>query len=284
MNLSSPGVTERRDMGLARPLAAVALLALASFAGAGGCKPTPLAAGAPLQVAAAADLADAFPEVGKAFEKASGRKVSFSFGATGLLAKQVEQGAPFDVFAAANVSFVDDVIKAGVCNGDTKTTYAEGRLVLWTRGDAGLSATSLPDLARPEIVHVAIANPDHAPYGKAAKQALVKSGVWNAIAKKVVYGENVQQTLQFAQSGNADVAIIALSLATVSGGHATAIDPSLHEPLVQTLVVCHGGAGSRGQLEPDARRFAAFVASDEGRAIMRRYGFLLQGDATPGVR
>ena len=275
-------MTEKKEMGVARPLAAVALLALASFAG--GCKRAPLAVGAPLQVAAAADLADAFPEVGKAFEKASGRKVSFSFGATGLLAKQVEQGAPFDVFAAANLSFVDDVIAAGACDPDTKTTYAEGRIVLWTRRDAGLSPTSLADLTRPEIVHVAIANPDHAPYGKAAKQALVKSGVWEAIAKKIVYGENVQQTLQFAQSGNADVAIVALSLAAVSGGHATPIDPSLHEPLTQTLVVCHGGGESRGRLEPDARKFAAFVASDAGRAIMRRYGFVLKGEAAPPVR
>jgi molybdate transport system substrate-binding protein len=270
-----------REMGILRSLAVTATLGL--VVGAGGCKRSPPPDGEPLHVAAAADLADAFPEVGKAFEKATGRAVSFSFGATGLLAKQVEEGAPFDVFAAANQSFVDDVVKAGVCDADTKTIYAEGRIVLWTRGDAGLSVGSLADLARPEIVHVAIANPDHAPYGKAAKQALVKSGVWDVIGKKVVYGENVQQTLQFAQSGNADVAIVALSLATVSGGHATPIDPSLHEPLRQTLVVCRGRAGSEGRLEPDARRFATFVGSGEGRAILKKYGFLREGDA-PSVR
>ena len=268
-------------MGFARALA-VAGLAVAALSA--GCRRAPPAVDAPLHVAAAADLSEAFPEIGRAFEKSTGRRVSFSFGATGLLAKQVEEGAPFDVFAAANLSFVDDVIRAGVCEADTRTAYAEGRIVLWTKGDAGLVPMSLADLARPEIVHVAIANPDHAPYGRAAKQALVKSGVWDAIARKVVYGENVQQTLQFAQSGNAEVAIVALSLATVSGGHATPIDPALHEPLNQALVVCRGGAGSRGGLEPDARKFAAFVASDEGRGIMRRYGFVLPGEATPGVR
>ncbi len=246
------------------------------------CKRPP-ASDAPIHVAAAADLAEVFPEVGKAFEKATGRKVSFSFGATGLLAKQIEEGAPFDVFAAANVSFVDDVVKAGACVADTRATYAEGRIVLWMRSDGGRGVSSVADLARPEIVHVAIANPDHAPYGKAAKEALVKAGVWDAVAKKIVYGENVQQTLQFAQSGNADVAIVALSLAMASGGHSTPVDPSLYAPLNQALVVCHGAAETKGQLEPDARRFAAFVASEEGRGILRRYGFVRAGEAAPAA-
>jgi molybdate transport system substrate-binding protein len=253
------------------PSAVAALLLL------GACRgPAPSEAPrGPLHVAAAADLSEAFPEVGKAFEKATGRPVTFTFGATGLLAKQIEQGAPFDVFAAANLSFVDDAIKSGACEADTKATYAQGRIALWTKGDAAAAVASLADLARPEIVHVAIANPDHAPYGKAAKEALVKSGTWEAVEKKIVYGENVQQTLQFAQSGNADVAIVALSLAQASGGHATAIDASMHEPLRQGIVVCRGGPDAKGALEPDARKFAAFVASPEGKGILARYGFLV---------
>jgi len=247
-------------------------LALALTLGA-ACRRHPAVADAPLHVAAAADLSEAFPEIGKAFEKATSRKVTFSFGATGLLAKQVEQGAPFDVFAAANVAFVDDVIAAGACDPATKATYAVGRIVLWTRSDAGVVPTSIADLARPDVVRVAIANPEHAPYGKAAKEALLKSGIWAAIAGKIVYGENVQQALQFAQSGNAEVAIVALSLATVSGGHATPIDPALYDPLTQALVVCRGALASEGRLAPDARRFAAYVVSDEGRGILRRYGF-----------
>jgi molybdate transport system substrate-binding protein len=208
---------------------------------------------------------------------------SFSFGATGLLAKQIAEGAPFDVFAAANLSFVDDAIKAGACEADTKAIYAEGRIVLWTKGAAGLPLASLADLARPEIVHVAIANPDHAPYGKAAKEALVKSGVWDAIEKKIVYGENVQQTLQFAQSGNADVAIVALSLATVSGGHATPIDPSLHAPLKQAHRRVPRRARSRtGPWSRTRGEFAAFVASTEGRAILSRHGFVRARARTEG--
>ncbi len=258
------------------PRLAAAVAAIVAVGALAGCKKS-APAEASLRVAAASDLSEAFTEIGATFEKETGREVTFSFGATGLLAKQIEEGAPFDVFAAANLSFVDDAIKAGACDEASKTTYAEGRVVVWTKNDAGFVPATLADLARPEFVHIAIANPEHAPYGKAAKQALVKAGVWDAIAKKVVYGENVQQTLQFAQSGNADAAIVALSLATVSGGHALPIDPALHDRLLQGMVACHGGPDSH--MAGDARKFEAFVASDAGRGIMRRYGFFLPGEA-----
>ncbi|HEY2517651.1 MAG TPA: molybdate ABC transporter substrate-binding protein [Polyangiaceae bacterium] len=252
------------------------------------CRKAPSAAEPPpLRVAAASDLAEAFPAVGAAFEKATGQKVTFSFNSTGLLAKQIEQGAPFEVFAAANVSFVDEAIGAGACAADSKAVYAQGRLDMWTKADARAVPGSLADLARPEFVHVAIANPDHAPYGKAAKEALVKSGVWPAIEKKVVFGENVQQTFQFAQSGNAEVALIAHSLALASGGHATPVDPALHAPLNQAVVVCSGGARSaeeRDRSGAAARKFVAFIGSNDGRAILRRYGFLLPGEALGGTR
>jgi molybdate transport system substrate-binding protein len=258
-------------MGTARRMALILAAVLAA-----SCKKTP-PSDVPLRVAAAADLSEAFTEVGATFEKESGRKVTFSFGATGLLAKQLEEGAPFDVFAAANLSFIDDAIASGACDGATKEVYAQGRIVVWTKSDAPFTLSTLADLERAEIGHVAIANPEHAPYGKAAKEALEKAGVWSAIEKKIVYGENVQQALQFAQSGNADAAIVALSLATVSGGHALPIDPALHAPLMQGIVVCRGGPGS--QMQPDARKFEAFVVSDRGRAILRRYGFSLPAAA-----
>lgn len=130
---------------------------------------------------------------------------------------------------------------------------------------------------------IAIANPEHAPYGKAAKQALIKAGVWDAIQDRIVYGENIQQTLQFAQSGNADAALVALSLALVTEGGFTAVDPALHEPLDQALVVCKG-AGGKSMHESSARQFTAFVNSDAGRAIMKRYGFLLPGESVAQSR
>ena len=237
--------------------------------GGGGAGTGPTAEKAPLKVAAAADLAKAFGELGAAYEKEHGQKVVFSFGSTGLLAKQIEEGAPFDLFAAANQSFVDEAVKSGACTADTKALYARGRIVTWTKdGDAAPPIADLADATK--YRKIAIANPEHAPYGRAAKEAMQRAGVWDAAASRVVYGENVQQTLQFAESGNADVAIVALSLAVVSGGKWTLVDTAMHAPLDQALVVCKGG--------PGAREFAAYVNAARGRAVMRKYGFLLPGE------
>jgi molybdate transport system substrate-binding protein len=255
------------------------LLVLTCVVGASGCKGEGARKGEPLRVAAAADLALAFKEVGEAFEKDSGKRVDFSFGSTGLLAKQIQEGAPFDVFAAANVSFVDDVVKDGACLGDTKALYAKGRIVLWSKDPWGLPK-NIEELKDPKYAKVALANPEHAPYGKAARDAMTKAGVWSAVQPRAVYGENVQQTLMFARSGNADVAVVALSLAVTSPGNYLPIDPALHEPLDQALVVCKGGAKGGGKMN-EARSFVAFVGSEAGRQIMRRYGFVLPGEPLP---
>jgi molybdate transport system substrate-binding protein len=259
-------------------LASVALLACA-LAPVSACKSRSDVDAAPLKVAAASDLAFAFQDVGAAFEKETGTRVTFSFGSTGLLARQIAEGAPFDVFAAANVEFADQVVEQGACFADSRALYGRGRLALWTRKGAPLPAT-LEDLRDAKYVKIALANPEHAPYGKAAKQALIKAGVWDAIQDRLVYGENIQQTLQFAQSGNADVALVALSLALSSSseGAFTAVDPALHAPLDQALVVCKG-LGGKALREPTARRFTAFVSSEAGRAIMKRHGFLLPGES-----
>lgn len=232
----------------------------------------------PLRVAAAADLALAFGEIKTDFEKSTGKKVEMSFGSTGLLAKQIAEGAPFDVFAAANVSFVDDVVKAGACDGETKALYARGRIVVWAK-DASQLPPDLRGLADPRYAKVSIANPEHAPYGRAAQQALTSVGVWPAVQPRTVHGENVQQALVYARTGNADAAVVALSLAVTSDGAYLPIDPALHEPLDQALVVCHGG--TRRAKTNEARAFVAYVGSERGRAVMRRYGFLLPGEALP---
>ncbi|HEX4478276.1 MAG TPA: molybdate ABC transporter substrate-binding protein [Polyangiaceae bacterium] len=233
--------------------------------------PTP-----PLRVAAAADLAFAFREVGDAFSKMSGLPApTFSFGSTGLLEKQIEQGAPFDVFAAANVSYADQAVKAGACDGATRKSYGRGRLVVWTsKGAAAAPPRTLADLADVRFRKVAIANPEHAPYGRAAEQVLEHLGLWDAIKSKLVFGENVQETLQFAVTGNADAAVVALSLAIVTkDGVSLPIDESLHAPIDQTMVLCKAG-GNRDA----GARFEDFVNGPDGRAIMKRYGFLLPGE------
>ena len=227
-----------------------------------------------IHVAAAADLAFAFDEIGKAFEKKTGNHAVFTFGSTGLLAKQVKEGLPVDVFAAANVSYADEVVKDGACDGATKAMYARGRIVVWTPDRTSPAPKTLADLTDPRFQHIGIANPEHAPYGRAAQEALTSAGVWDAVKDRMVNGENVQQALQYAQSGNTEASIVALSLATVTqGGTYFLIDDTLHKPIDQALVVCSGGGNA-----DVGKQFTAFVSSDEGRAIMRRYGFLLPGE------
>lgn len=259
----------REDAGRLLGFAAASILALACSQNAGSSAAT--ADVSEIKVAAAADLSRAFAEVGKAFETKTGKKVTFSFGSSGMLAKQVSEGAPFDLFAAASSAYADDAVRSGRCQAESKKLYARGRIVVWTR-KGGAKVTSLAELADARFVKVAIANPEHAPYGKAAREALQKSGIWDKVQPKLVFGENVQQALQFAQTGNADAAIVALSLALVAEGDTLEIAESEHAPLDQALVVC--GTGGRAAVAKD---FAAFVGSEEGRAIMNRYGFTLPG-------
>jgi molybdate transport system substrate-binding protein len=226
----------------------------------------------PLKVAAAADLTFAFQDMGAEFEKRTGEKVIFSFGATGLLEKQIAEGAPFDVFAAGDVAFVDDAIQSGACLPDSKALYATGQLALVLGKDVA-GAKGVADLVDARIAKIAIANPEHAPYGRAAKQALERAGVWEQTRARLVYGENVRQALQFVESGNAAAAIVALSL--VKGQEGADVLPyvdvpaALHDPIVQALVVCtHGKAGVLA-----AAKFATYVQSSDGRALLARYGF-----------
>jgi molybdate transport system substrate-binding protein len=228
-----------------------------------------------LKIAAAADLAVAFKEVGEAFEKLRGVKSIFTFGSTGLLSKQVVEGAPFDVFAAANVSFIEDLATNGHVLPETKTLYARGRIVVWTKA----TKLTLAGLTDDAVQKIAIANPEHAPYGRAAEQALRSVGVYDRVKPKLVFGENVQQALQFAESGNADVAVVALSLAMHAKGQYEIVDEALHEPIAQAMAVC-----SISKLREDALAFVRFVEAPEGRAIMTSHGFLLPGETLAATR
>jgi len=221
-----------------------------------------------LTVAAASDLTPAFEELGREFESATKTKVVFVFGSTGMLTRQIENGAPFDLFAAANVSYIDELDQKGLIIPDSKTIYARGRITLWTTNESPLRLQGIADLARPEVQRIAIANPDHAPYGLAAKQALQSAGVWDRVQPKLVYGDNIRQTLQYAQTGNVEVSIVALSLSVQSNGRWTLIPEELHQPIDQALAVM-----KTTQKEQAARSFTAFVNSPQGKAIMKKYGF-----------
>lgn len=229
--------------------------------------------GRTVRIAAASDLHRAFTELGAEFKTRTGITPEFNFGSSGLLSKQIEQGAPFFLFASANKAFADQVIAAGRCDGATGRLYAQGRIVVWT-APGKKAPTELTDLASPEFKRIGIANPDHAPYGVAARQALERIGVWAQIQDRMVLGENIQATMLIAKNGDVDAAIVALSLAVVAdGGTSLKIDPALHAPLDQKLVVC-----GKGPEADAARRFADFVDSREGREVMSRYGFQLPTD------
>jgi molybdate transport system substrate-binding protein len=226
-----------------------------------------------LTVFAAADLAFALKEMATRFEQAHDARVTVVLGSTGHLAQQVAHGAPADVLFAADESFVDGLIRRGAIVPGTRALYAQGRIVLATRKDRGPRLADLRQLAAPGIRRIAIANPRHAPYGKAAEEALRAAGVWEAIEGRLVFGENIRHTLQFLETGGVDAAIVALSVARVPGIESALIDAALHAPLNQAA-----GVVARSRHPDLALAFIRYVTGPDGRPIMKRYGFLVPGE------
>lgn len=227
----------------------------------------------PLVVAAAADLQFAFDEIARLFEQHTGQPVTLVFGSSGQLAQQIENGAPFDLFASANLAFVERLQEKGLVLPESVVMYAEGHLALAVNRNVAVRLTGLHDLENPLIQRIAIANPEHAPYGLAAKEALIAAGLWERIEPKLIYGENVRQTLQFIQTGDAQAGIISQSIADVPEIVWIPVEPSLYSPLEQTLAII----ASSSQPEA-ARAFAAFVTGKEGRAILKQRGFGLPNE------
>ena len=216
---------------------------------------------ADLLVAAAADLAPLTAALEQGYERETGLKVRFSLGSSGSLARQIENGAPFDVFLSANDQYVTELTGSGQLDASTVVTYAFGRIALWFPGGMG---QSLDDLKKPQVKHVAIPNPQHAPYGVAARQALERRGLWKEIEPKVVYGENVRQALQFAESGNADAVITSWTLLQ---GRGTLLPAEWHAPIRQA------GAIVKSSAQPAAaQRFLKFLSGSEGRKILEKGG------------
>lgn len=247
----------------------VSFLILAVLAFSFACRGTraPQAA-SELTVAAASDLTPAFEELGREFEASRKTKVVFVFGSTGLLTRQIENGAPFDLFAAANVTYIDQLEQKGLIVPGTERVYARGRITLWTSADSKLKIEKIEDLAGADVHRIAIANPDHAPYGLAAREALQTARIWDAVQPKLVFGDNIRQTLQFAETGNVEVAIVALSLSVQSKGRWVLVPEELHKPLDQGLGIIKGTKN-----EEAARAFSDFVNGAQGREIMKKYGF-----------
>jgi molybdate transport system substrate-binding protein len=254
-----------------RWLVLVALLSLVA------CMPEETPTGqvpeAEIMVAAAADLQFAFQDIAEVYEEETGQHVRLVFGSTGQLTQQIENGAPYDLIAAANQEYVERLLGQGLVREDSVSLYARGRIVLAANRQAGLRIEQLEDLLDPAIRHIAIANPAHAPYGVAAQQALETIGLWEQVQDKLVMAENVRQALQYVQTGDAQAGVIALSVANVPEITWRLIDEALHVPLDQSLAVLTSAK------EPDlAAQFAAYINGETGRPIMRLYGFVLPGE------
>lgn len=224
-----------------------------------------------LRIAAASDLREALPELIAAFAPgATSASIETVLGSSGKLTQQIRQGAPFDVLMSADIAYPRALAQDGLA-GSAVLPYARGRLVLWSmRTDA--RTLSLNALTQPEITHIAIANPRHAPYGARAEQALRAAGLWATLQPKLVLGENVAQAAQFVQSGHAQVGLIARAQALSPdlarlGGY-TLVAQTLHAPLEQALVVT-----ARAQTNPRAQDFARFMRSPSAQAVLLRHGF-----------
>lgn len=228
-----------------------------------------------ITIAAAADLKFALDEIVAGFRKSHpADEIQVSYGSSGKFQTQIQQGAPYDLFFSADISFPRQLARLGLAASEVKP-YAVGRIVLWSAGQDAAKIT-LASLADPRFKRIAIANPKHAPYGKRAEEALRAAGVWESVRSRLVLGESVAQAAQFVQSGNAQAGIIALSLAlspelTKKGGYVL-IPDTLHQPLEQGYIITR-----RGGEKTLAATFSDYMDSKPARGIMTKYGFVLPG-------
>ncbi len=233
-----------------------------------------------LFVAAASDLKFALDEIVLGFQKTyPDTQVQVSYGSSGSFYSQLSQRAPFDMFFSADVAYPTKLIEAGLGVADSKFSYAVGRIVVWVPTNSPIDPVKLEieSLKQPSIRKIAIANPEHAPYGKAAVAAMRKLGVYDAVKTRLVYGENIAQTAQFVDSGSADIGIIALSLAVAPAmkakGRYWEVPLDAHPRLEQGGVILPWARNRGG-----ARKLRAFVLSDAGKTVLRRYGFFMPNE------
>lgn len=236
-----------------------------------------------LTVAAASDLQGVLPAIGQRFEHETGHNVSLTFGSSGNFFTQIQNGAPFDVLFSADVDYPRRLERGGFAEPGSLYEYATGKIVLWTRRDSGIDVRQgLGVLTDARVRKIAIANPEHAPYGRAAVAALQHEKVYEKVRGKLVLGENISQAAQFAQSQNAEVGILALSLALVPGlrdiGSYIVIPDAFYPPITQAAIVVR--ASPHREL---ARQFLLFLERPDIKRLMQDFGFSVpQPTSTPG--
>jgi len=237
-----------------------------------------------VRVAAAADLNFAMRELSEKFESQTGANVNVTYGSSGNFFSQIQNGAPFDLFFSADIEYPKKLEAAGITEPGTLYRYAVGRIVLWMPADTkvDLAKEGWKALLDSRVEKVAIANPEHAPYGRAAVAALQKAGVYEAIKAKLVYGENISQAAQFVQSGTAQAGIVAMSLAVspaMRDGKRWEVPAEMHPPLEQGAVLLKNAKNKEA-----SRAFLEFATSDSGRAILAKSGFELPAKPEKAAR
>ena len=223
-----------------------------------------------LTVAAAANLTDVFGELGRAFKANTGIDVIFSYGSTAQLTQQIENGAPFDLFAAADTVHVDSLVSTRKLMGDSRAVYALGQLALWIPNGEQNGILELKDLAASKVRFIAVAQPELAPYGQASIDTLRNARLWEAVQPKIVYANSISAAKQLAASGNTEAAFTAYSLVLHDKGTVLKIDSHLYHPIEQALAI----VASSGRIE-EAEQFRAFLLGAEGRMILAKSGYLL---------
>lgn len=221
-----------------------------------------------ITVATAANLTEAAHELGARFEAETGVHVVFSFGSTAQLTQQIENGAPFDLILAADADHVGELDRKRLLVPDSRAPYADGVLALWIpSGDSPIRA--LADLTSPQVRVIAVAKPELAPYGAASIESLRKAGIFDRVAPKIVYADNINMAKQYGASGNADAVFTALSLVLKQPGRVIRIDPALYRPIAQEV-----GVMAASTHKADAAKFTHFILDGQGRAILKNFGYL----------
>lgn len=223
-------------------------------------------------MAAAANLTEVFQSLGPQFEAQTGIRVQFSFGSTAQLARQIENSAPFDVFAAADAVHVRQLDQAGLLEPGTRAPYAKGVLALWIPPRSRVSISRFEDLDSPAVRVIAIAKPELAPYGQAAMEALQHVGILDRVRPKIVYAENISMAKQYGTSNNADAVLTAYSLVLHSGGRAIRVDQTLYRPIEQEL-----GITAHTHNRQAAHQFVDFLLTGKGRDALIAYGYQSPG-------
>ena len=234
-----------------------------------------------LTVAAASDLQFAMQELTTRFQKESGKTVKVSYGSSGNFFQQLQNGAPFDMFFSGNLDYARQLESRGLTEPGSLYSYATGRIVLWVPQESKLELNSgLQALVDPSVKKIAIANPQHAPYGQAALAALQKEGLYDKVAGRLVLGENISQTASFVVSGAADAGIVALSLAVSPNmkdkGRYVEIPAGDYPPLEQACVILRAAKDPK-----TAHAFLDFMKSPAAAEILRDYGFAVKRKPDP---